>query len=41
MVGNKEFFFLNSQCDGSMQKLFIQKRFNAIINQFDGKHILS
>ena len=28
-------------CDKSMQKRFIQKCFNEIVNQFDGKRILS
>ena len=41
MVGQKTKFFLNSHCDVYMQKLFIQKSFNEITNQFDGKQILS
>ena len=33
-------FFSTVSATG-MQKGFIQKRFNAIVNQFDRKHILS
>ena len=34
MVGQQTILFLYSQCDSTMQNLFLQKGFNAIVNSF-------